>query len=153
MKSRGRPAERMDALRALRVDASSKAPASSSAPGASPGELQALRKAGWVLVAEAEARRVGGRIARVFLEDGSHVLLSDGALTVKFRDDVSRERAQQILARAGLIGRPTPLARNAFEARVQEPESVDAVDVARSLEAEPEVEFAEPSFIETLGHR
>jgi hypothetical protein len=112
-------------------------------------EIEHLAGAGWSFV---DGEPIGS--AQVFVRDGARVWLANGEISIKFEDDVDEPRIEAMLATEGLVpvkrvGRlPRPRRAVPMENR-----TVDAIDAADRLRAQPGVVFAEPAFIQAIGPR
>ncbi len=72
-------------------------------------------------------------------------------IMLKFKSDTSRERMAEILDKAGVvIKKPYPELGNAFLVEVTDAAGANPVKVANRLEANKEVEYAEPALVNRL---
>ncbi len=124
-------------------------------PAVLPADKHAMDSAGWRFVARDDARAHSNstRRAKVFVR-GDQTLLATGKITAKFRDDVSRERIDALLAARSLtVTGALTFANNYFEIDPVGDELRDAIDIANELLTLEECELAEPVFIEAIGQR
>lgn len=118
-------------------------------------QLGAFEQAGWVFQERGSAEFEENRPqAQVFVKSGGRLVLGTNILTIKFRDDLSEEAANERLRAYGsrVVERLT-FAPGLFRVAVIDPAKGDAVDVANQLLDSERVEFAEPELIEMIGHR
>lgn len=112
-------------------------------------EIDRLAGAGWSFVAGEPVAS-----AQIFVRDGARVWLANGVVSIKFEDGVDESRVEAILATEGLVpvkrtGRlPRPRRAVPIAGR-----TIDAIDAADRLRAQPGVVFAEPAFIQAIGPR
>jgi hypothetical protein len=112
-------------------------------------EIERFASAGWSFVT---GEPVGS--AQVFVRDGARVWLANGVVSVKFEEHVAEAHIETTLAQEGLVpvmraGRlPRPLRAVPMPNR-----TIDAIDAADRLRAQPGVVFAEPAFIQAIGPR
>jgi hypothetical protein len=114
------------------------------------GDVDAFRTAGWAFVDALTAPR-DGRVARVLVEEGERLLLWEGLLVVKLRDDVGRDDAARIFEQAGYSVRGRlPMAPNLFRVA-----SADGNPLAAesALTRVPEVDFVEAELLEVMAAR
>ena len=146
------PVERVDdplALPALDVES-----VVASAPGMRRAPIEALQHAGWRFVRSPEQPRVDGPVARLFVFAGGRPALSTNRLIVGFKPAVADAEAARVLARhGGRVIEKLSFASGLYHIAVDPPPGEDVLDAAAALDAEDEVEFAEPEFIETLSGR
>jgi subtilisin family serine protease len=126
--------------------------------GSVTNDLNAFRRAGWLIVPEAQSDDVagaaaGGESAPVFRDRSQNrLLIGTKRLAVKFRATASAEEAASKLASAGVtILRTLGFTKNLFQ--VETGPGQDAFEVAEKLQADPAVEYAEPEMIEHLPSR
>ena len=125
-----------------------------SVPGLRPASLQAMQDAGWRFIRFADPPSPERAVAKLFLMDGDRPVLATNRLVVGIKQSVSDSEAADLLGRHGarILQRITfapGLYHIAVEARPQE----DVLNTAAALLAEPDVEFAEPEFIEVIAGR
>lgn len=119
-------------------------------------QVRAIEDSGWTLMPVSANRRLPNDAvrAKVFLQAGGRLALDAGNLTVKFTEDVDREKAGDILRGFGCqILEPLTFAKGMFRVAVEDPKDQDTLDVANALSESELVEFAEPELIEVTGHR
>ena len=118
-------------------------------------QVRAFEDAGWTFqqrsagaVPEAAAQ------AKVFVKEGGRLALGTNQLTVKFPEDVSEERANELLRPyGGEVAQRLTFAPGLFQVAVTDQGRGDLLDVANQLEESGLVEFAEPVLIEQSGGR
>ena len=149
------PAEQSDAMDAAALSAQVIA---DDAEGIVASDVNAFRRAGWLIVGTDQADAIsdvpaGEDSAPVFRDiKQGRLLIGTHRLTVKFKSDISTEEAERRLTEQGLtILRPLTFARNLYQ--VQVGAGQDAIDVAATLHDDAAVEYAEPEMIEHLPSR
>lgn len=119
-------------------------------------EIRAFEDAGWTFVprASAEGQDADARPAEVYIDPSGRLLLSADTLTVRFKDDISRERADDFLKDYGCrVLEKLDFAPGLFRVALTEDARGHALDVAEKLQQSAAIDFAEPEFIERLGAR
>lgn len=125
-------------------------------------EREAFEQAGWVFVVPStesrEAFQRTGNVdgatatARVYEQRGGRLVVGSQTLTVRFNETASTSEIQSVLASASVeITQELTFAPNMYEVRVTN--GADPVDVSVQLHENEFVVFAEPQFIEHIGHR
>jgi hypothetical protein len=148
---------RIDGLIAVRPvsrDLAGAAAAESAVAGVDAAEVKDFRGAGWDFVPASRARQGGEH--PVYRGSDGRLLIDSGQLSVRFAPNTADGVVENILHEHGLaVGRKLGFGPKLFNVRQQEKGSapVDSVGVARELAAHPEVEYAEPVMIESLGGR
>jgi thermitase len=149
------PAEQSDAMDAAALSAGVIA---DDAEGIVASDVNAFRRAGWLIVAAAQADAIGdvpaGEDSAPVFRDHTQgrLLIGTHRLTVKFKGEISAEEAERRLGEQGLrILRPLAFAKNLYQ--VQVGVGQDALDIAATLQNDAAVEYAEPEMIEHLPSR
>jgi hypothetical protein len=125
-------------------------------PSVEPQEIAAFTDAGWSFVPTSQM--VGcdesGEPTKVFVKGGGHLALGTNRLTVKVRHGTSVSSIEEICARHGVrVLNELPFAPGLYQLAIEPCADRDAIDVAGELAEDPIIEFAEPEFIEFIGHR
>lgn len=125
-----------------------------------PHDVNAFRRAGWMLVpaAQADAIETAGAAretppARVYRDpQQGRLMIGTNRLTVKFKDGVAKADARTGLEQAGLtILRDLGFAKNLFEVEVGA--GRDPLELSVELQQRDDVDYAEPEMIEHLPSR
>lgn len=118
-------------------------------------QLGAFEQAGWVFQERGSGEFAEDRPqAQVFVKSGGRLALGTNILTIKFRDDLSEEEANEKLQPYECrVAERLTFAPGLFRVAVVDPAKGDALDVANQLLDSELVEFAEPELIEMTGHR
>ncbi len=125
-------------------------------PEVSLSEVRAFEGSGWRFVPQEQTANLPAQAskAKVFLRQGGQLALATNHLTVKFRDEVSRQEADEILRSHGCrTVEPLTFASGLFRVTLADGAVGDVLDIANALASSPLVEFAEPELIEFSGHR
>jgi hypothetical protein len=110
--------------------------------------VHAFEEAGWIIVPREEAAHG----AKVYLRPNGRLVLGTNRLTVRVAGNRSDEEARNLLTRRDFkIIDKLKFASNLYV--VEAPSSHDSVDGAQLLAGSGDVDFAEPEFIEFIGHR
>ncbi len=109
--------------------------------------------AGWNVVAMGEADAAGPELehmAPIFRTSEGHWWIGTDRLVVRFRDDLEKAEVDELLERFRLrVERQLRMKPNLFDVRVEG----EVMVVAAELQELPQVEYAEPQFLESLGPR
>jgi Subtilase family len=125
-------------------------------------EADALSRSGWIFVRPApttESARATREmpagvqdVNAVYQQEDGHVLIGTQTITVQLSPKLSPEQARGKLEKEGLkVVRELRFAPNQFEAVI--PAGADLLDVANSLQENPDTVYAEPTFVEFIGQR
>lgn len=117
-----------------------------------------MRRAGWYFIAPSAADlatlagKAGVLVGRVVTEADYRAKLDMGSLTVAFKKGLDRGRIDAALAQSGLqVVRPYGFIPNGFSVRT--PVGGDAIAAVVFLLDHPDVEWAEPNFVEVIAPR
>ena len=131
-------------------------PLDRAAPEIPLSEIRAFESAGWTFVprSSAEAQDANSRRANVYIGSRGRMVLGGSTLTVQFRDETSKTKADDFLKDYGCrVLEKMTFAPGLFRVALTKPAHGDALDIAEELQHSNAIEFAEPEFIERIGTR
>ncbi|MFO1040233.1 MAG: hypothetical protein U0941_00520 [Planctomycetaceae bacterium] len=125
-------------------------------PSIEPQEVAAFTDAGWSFVPKRLNLQLESAtgISKVFVNQCGHLVLGTNRLSVKVRPETSSPEIEKVFARYRVrILQQLKFASGLYQVAIDSDSDRDAIDVAGELSADPVIEFAEPEFIEFVGHR
>jgi hypothetical protein len=126
----------------------------SAAPGVRRGSIEALQNAGWRFVRTAHPPRPDEAAAKLFVMEGGRPVLSTRRLVLGLKEHVTGARMADLLAKHGVrVIAPVTFAPGVYQVEIGPHALGDVLDVAAALDAEADVDFAEPEFIEVIAGR
>lgn len=126
----------------------------SSAPGIRRASIEALQNAGWRFVRTAHPPRPDEAVAKLFVMEDGRPVLSTRRLVLGLKENVTGARMADLLARHGVrVIEPLAFAPGVYQVAIDPHAPGDVLDAAAALDAEADVDFAEPEFIEVIAGR
>jgi hypothetical protein len=127
-----------------------------AAPEIPQSQIRAFEDAGWNFVPRSSAIAPGPNIrqANVYIEPSGRLVLCANTLTVQFRDEISKTKADEFLEGYGCrVLEKLTFAPGLFRVALTALAQGDALDVAEGLQRSDYVKSAEPELIEQIGAR